>query len=92
VGGDEEVILLDTRVLIWLLNAPEKLSRTAREAIGTASEETGVAISAIALWELAWLATQGRLEISGTVEAFLEVISSRRAIRPITGKVAVLAN
>jgi PIN domain nuclease of toxin-antitoxin system len=92
VGGDEEVILLDTHVLIWLAIAPEKLSQKAREAIRKASEETGIAISAITLWELAWLATHGRLDISGTVEAFVEKISSRTAIRPITVKVAVLAN
>jgi PIN domain nuclease of toxin-antitoxin system len=92
VGGNEEVILLDTHVLIWLAIAPEKLSQKAREAIRKASEETGIAISAITLWELAWLATHGRLDISGTVEAFVEKISSRTAIRPITVKVAVLAN
>lgn len=86
------MILLDTHVLIWLANVPEKLSRKAREAIRRASEETGIAISAITLWELAWLATHNRLDISGTVEAFVEKISSRTAIRPITVKVAVLAN
>lgn len=92
MAGDEEVILLDTHVLIWLANSPEKLSRKARQAIREASEETGIAISAITLWELAWLATHGRLEISGTVEAFVEKISSRTALRPITVKVAVLAD
>ena len=49
-------------------------------------------ISAITLWELAWLATNNRLELSGTVEAFVERISSRTSIRPLTVKVAVLAN
>jgi PIN domain nuclease of toxin-antitoxin system len=38
------------------------------------------------------LTTHGRLEITGTVEAFVEKISSRTAIRPVTVKVAVLAN
>jgi PIN domain nuclease of toxin-antitoxin system len=51
-----------------------------------------MAISAVTLWELAWLASQGRLEITGTVEAYLEEVSSRVAIRPLTVKVAVLAN
>ena len=86
------MILLDTHILIWLASEPAKLSRRAREAIRKASHEGGIAISAITLWELAWLATHGRLEISGTVEAFLEKISSRTAIRPITVRVAVLAN
>lgn len=51
-----------------------------------------MAISAITLWELGWLASRNRLAISGTVEAFLEEISSRTSIRPITIKIAALAN
>jgi PIN domain nuclease of toxin-antitoxin system len=92
VGDHEEVILLDTHVLIWLASEPGKLSKGAREAIRTSSQAGGLAISAITLWELAWLATHGRLDISGTPEAFVEKISSRTAIRPITVKIAVLAN
>jgi PIN domain nuclease of toxin-antitoxin system len=38
------------------------------------------------------LATHCRLEITGTVETFVEKISSRTAIRPVTVKIAVLAN
>ena len=86
------MILLDTHVLIWLASEPGKLSEGAREAIRTSSQAGGLAISAITLWELAWLATHGRLDISGTPEAFVEKISSRTAIRPITVKIAVLAN
>ncbi len=86
------MILLDTHVLIWLASEPAKLSRTAGEAIRAASQNGGIAISAITLWELAWLATHGRLDITGTVDAFVEEVSSRAAIRPITVKVAVLSN
>lgn len=86
------MILLDTHVLIWLASDPGKLSRKASDAIRNASETGGIAISAITLWELAWLATHGRLDIAGTVEAFVERITSRTAIRPITVKIAVLAN
>jgi PIN domain nuclease of toxin-antitoxin system len=92
VGDHEEVILLDTHVLIWLASEPGKLSTGAREAIRTSSQASGLAISAITLWELAWLATHGRLDISGTAEAFVGKISSRTAIRPITVEIAVLAN
>lgn len=86
------MILLDTHVLIWLANEPSKLSRKAADAIRRASQGTGIGISAISLWEIAWLATHDRLEIIGTVEAFVEKISSRTAIQPITAKIAVLAN
>ena len=86
------MILLDTHVLIWLANEPAKLSKKASEAIRSATQTGGLGISAITLWELAWLATNGRLAIAGTVEDFVERISSRTAIQPITVRVAVLAN
>lgn len=86
------MILLDTHVIVWLASDPGKLSRKASDAIREASREGGTAISAITLWELAWLMTNGRLDISGTVEAFVEEIAARTAVRPITAKVAVLAN
>ena len=86
------MILLDTHTLIWLANEPRKLSRRAGEAVRDAAKSGGLAISAITLWELAWLATHNRLEIVGTADAFVEEITSRTAIRPITAKIAVLAN
>jgi PIN domain nuclease of toxin-antitoxin system len=86
------MILLDTHVLIWLANDPPKLSRRASEAIHSARQSDGLGISAITLWEVAWLATHGRLDFVGTVDALIERISSKIAIRPITPKIAVLAN
>ena len=86
------MILLDTHILIWLKVEPEKLSTGATEAILAARQNDGLGISAITLWEVAWLATHGRLDFVGTVDAFVERISSRVAIRLITPKIAVLAN
>jgi PIN domain nuclease of toxin-antitoxin system len=86
------VILLDTHVLVWLAREPARLSKPANDAIRAAGHAGGLAISAITLWELGWLATHGRLNIIGIVDAFVEEITSRTAIRPITPKIAVLAN
>ena len=86
------MILLDTHVLAWLTSEPGRLSRQAASAIRRANRAGGVAISAITLWELAWMATHGRLQLAGTVEAYLDELSSRVAVRPITSKVASLAN
>jgi PIN domain nuclease of toxin-antitoxin system len=86
------VILLDTHVLVWLTADPDKLSRSADSAIRRANRAGGLAISAITLWELAWMATHGRLQVAGTVEAYLDEVSSRVAVRPITSRVAALAN
>jgi PIN domain nuclease of toxin-antitoxin system len=90
--GHEKVILLDTHVLVSLTTEPARLSRQASSAIRRAGRAGGIAISAISLWELAWLATHGRLQPTGTVEAYLDEISSRVAVRPITTKVTALAN
>ena len=86
------MILLDTHVLVWLTSEPAKLSKHANSAIRRASRRGGVAISAVTLWELGWLASHGRLQPTGTVEAFLEAIASRVAVLPVTTKVAALAN
>ncbi len=86
------MILLDTHVLVWLTAEPEKLSKQASSTIRKANRAGGLAISAITLWELAWLVRHGRLQVTGTVEAYLDEVSLHVAIRPITTKVAALAN
>jgi PIN domain nuclease of toxin-antitoxin system len=86
------MILLDTHVLIWTAIEPAKLSRRADEAIRAAKQSGGISISAISLWEIAWLAVRRRIEFIGTPEAFLEEITSRTVIYPITPKIAILGN
>jgi PIN domain nuclease of toxin-antitoxin system len=86
------MILLDTHALIWLAFEPAKLSNAAREAIRESARTGGLGISAITLWEAAWLVTHGRVDFTGTAEAFLEEISSRTAVFPITSRIAVVAN
>jgi PIN domain nuclease of toxin-antitoxin system len=86
------MILLDTHVLIWLAFEPAKLSKAAKEAIRESARSGGLGISAITLWEAAWLVTQGRINFAGTADGFLEEISSRTALFPITKQIALLAN
>jgi PIN domain nuclease of toxin-antitoxin system len=92
MGSHGQLILLDTHVLAWLTTEPAKLSKRACSAIRRASRTGGIAISAITLWELAWLASHGRLQVTGTEEAYLDEVSSRVSVRPITAKVAALVN
>ena len=44
------------------------------------------------IWELAWLATHARLNLKEPVDDFVEELTSRTAIRPITPRIAFLAN
>lgn len=85
------MILLDTHVLIWVMGQSSKLSKSASESVRVATQNDGIAISAISLWELAWLATHQRVTFLGTAEAFVEQMASHTSIRPITPKIAILA-
>jgi PIN domain nuclease of toxin-antitoxin system len=86
------MILLDTHALIWLAREPSKLSLAATEAIRSSAQSGGLAISAMTIWELAWLATHSRLNLKEPVDTFVEELTSRTAIRPITPRIAILAN
>jgi PIN domain nuclease of toxin-antitoxin system len=86
------MILLDTHVLIWLARDPAKLSKAAAGAIRTSVRNGGLAISAMTIWELAWLATHARLNLKEPVDDFVEELTSRTAVRPITPRIAILAN
>jgi len=90
------VILLDTHVLVWMSSEPKRLTRRAREAIRAARDSSGrdpsgLAIAAITLWELAWLANSGRLQITGSVESYVRETASRVIVRPITPEISSLA-
>jgi PIN domain nuclease of toxin-antitoxin system len=85
------VILLDTHVLIWAVEDSTHLSRAATSEIRRASRHGGLAVSAITVWELAWLLTKGRIRARGTVEATIRLLLEDVAVRPITPEIAALA-
>ena len=85
------MILLDTHALVWAAEASNKLSRAAASAIRRARLDGGIAISAITVWELAYLLSKGRIRAYGTVEASLRQLLEDVVIRPITPEIAALA-
>lgn len=90
------MILLDTHVLFWMANDSKRLSRRAREAIREARQEqgqhaAGVAAATITVWELAWLAQNGRIAVTGSVESFVRELVARVILRPVTAEIAALA-
>jgi len=85
------MILLDTHVLVWLSLDPNKLSKKARQAIREARANDGIAVASITLWELAWLAENGRILASGTVESFVRDSIAKVSVRPITPQIASYA-
>jgi PIN domain nuclease of toxin-antitoxin system len=85
------MILLDTHVLIWMASDPKRLSKKARDAIRGARQKTGVAIATITLWELAWLAENGRIQVVGSVESFVRETVARVIVKPMTPEIAAFA-
>jgi PIN domain nuclease of toxin-antitoxin system len=85
------MILLDTHVVIWLAFEPDKLSKRAKEAIRAARPQGGLAIAAITLLELAWLAEKGRVETTLGVESFVRRCASKMTVLPITPEIAARA-
>jgi PIN domain nuclease of toxin-antitoxin system len=89
--GILRVILLDTHVLIWAVQDSMRLSRPAATAIRRARRSGGLAISAITLWELAWQLNRGRIQVHGTIDSALSLLTEGVTTRPITAEIASLA-
>ena len=90
------MILLDTHALLWMTSDPNRLSRHAREAIREARQEqerhtAGIAAATITVWELAWLAQNGRIAVTGSVESFVRETVARVILRAVTPEIAALA-
>ena len=85
------MIVLDTHVLVWLRTCPDQLSKAAANAIRKELKSDCVSIAAVTLWELSWLATNGRIDPGGTVPAFLKKITAGVVILPVTVDIAAQA-
>ncbi len=85
------MILLDTHVVIWLAFEPGKLSKRAKEVIRASRGQGELAIAAITLLELAWLAENGRVDTSLSVESFVRLCAAKMTVLPITPEIAARA-
>ncbi len=85
------MILLDTHVLVWAADGSDRLSRTAASAIRRARRGGGLAISAMSLWELAFLLARGRIQMFGSVESSMRLLIEDITVLPITPEIASLA-
>jgi PIN domain nuclease of toxin-antitoxin system len=84
------VILLDTHIILWWQAGGERLSLTARRAIAAADT---VLVSPVSCWEIALLATKGRIELdrdpSVWIQDFLQ--TERVGVAELTPTAAVAA-
>jgi PIN domain nuclease of toxin-antitoxin system len=63
------VIVLDTHAWVWLVDAPDRLGKAARQALRS-SKPRGVA--AVSCWEVAQLASRDRVRLDRDVVSWME--------------------
>lgn len=86
------MILLDTHVVIWLINAPERISRAAAQAIAEAGADgTLPAISIVSLYEIAYAQRRGRVQIHIADAELVKRIREWFDLRPITDTIMLEA-
>lgn len=85
------MLVLDTHVVVWIVADSRRLSRPAVSAIRRSRRDGGLAISAITLWELAWLLSRQRIQSYGTIEATVRLMVEGLTVLPITPEIAALA-
>ncbi|MEZ4267703.1 MAG: type II toxin-antitoxin system VapC family toxin [Myxococcota bacterium] len=84
-------VLVDTHVLLWLSDDSERLSDPARTVLAQAAAAGGLAVSAISYWEVAMLASRGRISLAMPVPAFRDRARQQAGIVevPVDGDIAI---
>lgn len=84
-------VLLDTHVLVWLLNGDRTLARSAVATIEQAARESTVFVAAITPWEVAMLVAKGRLTLTLDVQEWIDAALRQPgvALAPLDPAIAV---
>ena len=85
-------MLLDTQVLLWLRLGDSRLGPEARNLIEEVWQLDEIAVSAISFWEVAMLASKGRIRLSESVSTWrLRQLEEGVIEIPLDGATAVRA-
>lgn len=76
-------VVLDTRVLVWMLAGDERLPHPVRQVIENASYEAGADVAAISLWEVSMLAAKGRLQLYRDIGTWVELVATHPGLHVI---------
>jgi PIN domain nuclease of toxin-antitoxin system len=84
-------LLLDTHVLIWLLQDDPRMTEHVFAAIQTAADEDRVFVSAITPWEIGLLVAKKKIDLGMEIQTWLDRALSLQGLRlaPLSPKVAV---
>jgi PIN domain nuclease of toxin-antitoxin system len=89
--SDPDLLLLDTHVWLWLVAGSPDLSTEARDTISGAAASGSLRIAAVSLWEIALLASRGRIVLGKSIGLWLEeaLADPGPAIDPLSPQVAI---
>lgn len=73
--------LLDTHVLIWWLDAPDRLSPAQRAVVAEAGRASPLLVSDISLWEVAMLYVLGRIGLTVPLREWLDKATAPPLVR-----------
>jgi PIN domain nuclease of toxin-antitoxin system len=92
--SERRPLLLDTHVWIWVMLANVELAVGGRRAINRAAASGQLRIAAISLWEVALLASRGRVVLGQPLPQWIiEAVSAPGlAIEPLLPQIAVEAS
>lgn len=84
------MILLDTHILLWLLDNPEKLTKKAKASINKARRQKQLLVSSITVWELSFLIKKQRLKLTMDLDSWLNLVYKVGYIKfiPIDNRIA----
>jgi PIN domain nuclease of toxin-antitoxin system len=89
--SDPDLLLLDTHVWLWLVAGSPDLSTEARHSIDGAAAAGTLRIAAISLWEIALLASRGRIVLGKSISLWLEeaLADPGPTIDPLSRQIAI---
>jgi len=84
-------LLLDTHVLIWLLQDDPKIAEPVFAEIQSAADQNRVVVSAITPWEIGLLVSKKKIDLGMEVQAWLDCALSLQGLQlvPLSPKIAV---
>lgn len=89
--SEAQPLLLDTHVWLWVVAGSPELSARARQTIDKAAAEGALRIAAISLWEIALLASRGRIVLGKSISFWLDeaLAEPGPTIEPLNPQVAI---
>jgi PIN domain nuclease of toxin-antitoxin system len=87
-------LLVDTHVLIWMMEDNPRLSPPALQAIRQAVSDDCLVVSAITPWEIGLLVSKGRLKLNADVQIWVDTALRMPGVRvaPLQPEIAVASS